>query len=202
MLPLGTPTAAFAAGLVAAIILYDIIHKHTDLAAFLMGGCRFLLYLTAGASAKRGQIGIVVVPALDMAAYVTGLSLFARQESDTSNPDAPLAQMPSSSLAKWGVAVLGIALLAVPLVLNAISNRSLHWDRLAVLAGAGIWILWCLRHGLRRNDPNFSRGVSGLLAGIVLIDWLAAPVLVPLQPALFAGLFLLALILQKIVPAT
>ena len=44
--------------------------------------------------------------------------------------------------------------------------------------------------------------VAGLLAGIVLVDWLAVAGEGPLLSAVFIGLFLLALLLQRIAPAT
>jgi UbiA prenyltransferase family protein len=224
LLPLGADTARFSAALAAAIVFYDLVHKRTQLAPFLMGACRFLLYLTAAASAKRGQIDIVLLPALGMAAYVSGLSLFARSEasmnraftdstlpprkteslSSRATPDpasgpAPTPSRRSSKLGYWAVAVLAIALLTVPLALSFARSR-LNSERLAVFGGTCLWILWCLRHGF--SPARFSRSVPGLLAGIVLVDWLYAPVMLPLQPALFGALFCLALLLQRIVPAT
>lgn len=47
-----------------------------------------------------------------------------------------------------------------------------------------------------------ARTVSGLLAGIVLVDFLAAPDLPKLLALVYVGLFLLALLLQRFVPAT
>ncbi len=41
-----------------------------------------------------------------------------------------------------------------------------------------------------------------MLAGIVLVDWLATAGAGPRMALLFAGLFVLAKILQRVVPAT
>ena len=52
------------------------------------------------------------------------------------------------------------------------------------------------------RTPNIGRTVSGLLAGIVIVDWLAA-VDVPRELAfVFLGLFLAANVFQRVVPAT
>jgi hypothetical protein len=92
------------------------------------------------------------------------------------------------------------ALLFVPALL-AIWQSKLQVSTLFVAVSLQIaWTLWCLwpkRPQLRFLLPQ---GVAGLLAGIALVDWVAAP---DLNLALiFLGLFLFALLLQRIAPAT
>src|SRR5882672_10005924 len=80
----------FASALLAAVIIYDAVHKRTPLALLLMAACRFLLYLvaasTALASSRLSTIpspatSTAVWPALALAAYIAGLSYLARRES-------------------------------------------------------------------------------------------------------------------------
>jgi hypothetical protein len=63
------------------------------------------------------------------------------------------------------------------------------------------WVLWCLRGPWLRPKRPLSQGVAGLLAGIVLVDWLAA-VSLTFSGITFIGLFFLALLLQRVAPAT
>lgn len=182
-LALGPAAGAYGFGLLAAIVIYDAAHKRTPWAPLLMCACRFLLYLMA-ASAALGPAGAPVLwRALALAAYVAGLSCIARGES------LPLAA------SRWP-----IALLLMPLALGLATTRrdaGLHlWLSAAALAA---WLAWSLRHGFLRGPANFSRGVAGLLAGITLVDWLA---LGGRGGLVFVGLFLLALLLQRVAPAT
>jgi hypothetical protein len=70
----------------------------------------------------------------------------------------------------------------------------------------GGWVIWCLTHTFAGRKPRIGKTVSGLLAGIVLVDLLAvvggladgAPQLA----GVFALLFVLALFFQKFIPAT
>jgi len=59
-----------------------------------------------------------------------------------------------------------------------------------------------LRYTLWATEPNVGRTVSGLLAGIVLVDWLAVCYAPKDWGFIFIGLFLSALLFQKFVPAT
>jgi hypothetical protein len=67
----------------------------------------------------------------------------------------------------------------------------------------GLWIARCLHHAFLAPDPNPGRSVAGLLAGIVLVDWLAVDGSQTIWTGLaFALLFVTALIFQRFVPAT
>ncbi len=169
--------------LLAAIVIYDAVHKQTALAPILMATCRFLLYLVAASAAIRGVHAEVIWRALALAAYVCGLSWLARGESDK----------PSGATARWP-----IGLLLAPLLLALMIGANTWPASLMPLVGAGTWIFWCLRGRAAGAHWDLSRAVPGLLAGMVLIDWLA----VGAGHAAFAVLFTLALVLQRIVPAT
>ena len=66
----------------------------------------------------------------------------------------------------------------------------------------GLWVLRCLFAGAIHATKDWKPNIAGLLAGIVLVDTLAAAAQGHgLGPA-FVGLFLLALLLQRFAPAT
>jgi hypothetical protein len=184
---LGPATAALALALTVIIVLYDAVHKRWRPAPLLMAACRFLLYLVAASAATRGPDANLLARAFALAAYVAGISFLARNESRRS----------SRAGSRWPV-----ALLQVPLVV-ALAAGTIHpplpWLPLLAL---GAWLGWCLRGALREANPDLSRGVAGLLAGIVLVDALAVAHLDLPQVASFAALWLLSLGLQRLVPAT
>lgn len=64
------------------------------------------------------------------------------------------------------------------------------------------WLLRSLRPLLWSSPPNIGRAVSGLLAGIVFVDWLAVAHAPREWSLLFLGLFFAALLGQRYVPAT
>jgi hypothetical protein len=65
-----------------------------------------------------------------------------------------------------------------------------------------LFVLRCVRHTLWSAERNIGLTVSGLLAGIVFVDWLAVAD-APNNAALgFVLLLGVALLLQKVVPAT
>jgi hypothetical protein len=80
-----------------------------------------------------------------------------------------------------------------------------QWRQSVVAAPVAILALWTVRSlsSLRRGDSEGARRtVSGLLAGIVLVDLLAImPPPFPLG-ATFLALFGAALVLQRVAPAT
>ena len=70
-----------ALGLAGSILVYDWLHKRTAWSPLLMGLCRLLLYLLAGATAT-GSLGLtVVLSAVALWAYIVGLSNIARREA-------------------------------------------------------------------------------------------------------------------------
>ena len=185
ILPLGKATTGYASLLLVSILLYDVVHKRTKLAPVLMSACRFLVYLVAGSAAERGTDAGIVWRALALAGYIIGLSCLARGESTPGR------------IPRWPV-----ALLFAPI---GIAVYTTAWKGTAVwtlTAGLGIWISWCLWGGTARAKWRLSGGVAGLLAGIVLVDWLAAVEQAQEWGVVFAGLLLLALLLQRVAPAT
>lgn len=209
---------AVALGIVGAVVIYTLWHKRSPFAVIAMGLCRALLPVmgaagfAAGARNPRqlpsGQMFemdagfapliLIMACALGLFCHIAGLSLSARSES-LAHPPAGV-----STLAKL---LFGVALAATVAVGWWHSGA---WS-LAVAGGLpyAIWISLSLSIW-RKPVP---RHVSRLLAGIPLVDWV---VLLPLALAL--GLawdpfvvacfaipplaFVLALLLQRVAPAT
>lgn len=168
------------------ILLYDAVHKAFTFSPIIMGGCRFLVYLVAAATGELGVTGYAAWGGVALGAYVVGLSFVARRESLRSRPPY------------WPVAFL-----AVPVALALLVNAGAY--RESALLVALILVLWALR-ALRTTYwtqmPNVGRTVSALLAGIVLVDWLAVAHAPRELAAAFVALFIAALLCQRYVPAT
>lgn len=179
----GTPLLAIA--LAASILLYDFVHKLVAFSPVLMGLCRFLLYLVAASIGAWGVNGLAVWSGFALACYIIGLSYVARREA---------------TLGAWSWWPL--LLLAMPIVLALIVNvGSYREPALLIAAVLGLWVMRSLR-SLISPQPNIGHAVSGMLAGIVLVDWLAVADQPKAIGAVFIALFLLALGFQRFVPAT
>jgi 4-hydroxybenzoate polyprenyltransferase len=182
LISLGKLPTLMAVVLLLTIVLYDVVHKRTRLAPVLMAACRFWLYLVAASAVGGAAISRPVWPAVALAVYILGLSYLARTEST------------GARSMTWTV-----VLLFFPAVHALFSDHTLiriSWVVIVQIA----WIGWCLYPGLPNFRLPLARSVSGLLAGIALVDWLAATGYG--AAGVFPGLFLLALLLQRIAPAT
>lgn len=172
--------------LLCSIVLYDVIHKWVAFSPVIMAACRFWLFLVAAAAAENGITGLAVWAAVALAAYIVGLSYIARRESL------------SSAINAWPCYFMAVPLLLSFLV-NDGSLRATGLLLSLVLAG---WVGYCLSHTFWSGRRNVSRTVSGLLAGIVLVDLLAVAGGGAVTTLAFCGLFILALLFQRYVPAT
>lgn len=186
VLGFGQTTIIFALLLLVTILVYDAIHKMFALSPLLMAACRFFLVLLAASAGRDGITGLSIWTALALAAYIIGLSFLARKESVA----APVSRWPC-------------VFLAVPLMLALVVNQGGYLLRAIVLCVlVGIWMLRCLSFALWSPQRNIGRCVSGLLAGIALVDLLAAWNGSPWIGSTFVALFALALLFQRFVPAT
>jgi hypothetical protein len=183
----GGRTALPGLALVAAIVIYDLVHKQFVFAPVLMAGCRGLLYFTAAAAGAKGITPLALPGALAITGYVAGLSFLARHESTERRTP------------RWPT-----LLLLVPVVLALIARPGALAFGTATCAGIVfiLWTVWCLRYTVTKRPPDPGYCVSGLLAGIPLADGLAAADGNWLVFASFAGLFLLARGWQRFAPAT
>jgi 4-hydroxybenzoate polyprenyltransferase len=185
LLALSKSAAVCGFGLLTVIVVYDLVHKRTQWAVLLMAACRFLLYFVAAAAGSGGVNLAVATRAVALASYITGLSCLARGES-------------TRVLARtWP-----IGLLFVPLLVSLIAAGPRGTGMWLPASASLLWVLWCLRRGLFSDRRDFRHGIAGLLAGIVLVDWLAAGGVSAGLGVVFCGLFVLALILQRVAPAT
>ena len=182
-------TFGIGIALMATIVLYDSWHKGNPVAPLVMGLCRFLLYPLAGSIAEEGMSWNIFLWATAMGFYVAGIAYLARGESRPGKP------------ARWA-----LSLLCLPLIVGAwfALYYSLYWIILFCLILMG-WMAWLLIPLWRGANRSIGRVVSGLLACIILADMVVlAPVLTaaPAWGLIYLGLFLIALLLQRIIPAT
>jgi hypothetical protein len=183
---LGWTTAILSLLLIGSILLYDAVHKAVTFSPVIMGFCRFLLYLVSASSAAGGITGLAVWGGLALGAYVAGLSYYAARE----NRRGPVAYWPA-------------ILLGAPILLAWVANSGTYLLRVVFISALlGTWIVHCLRGTFWGETFNVGRSVSGLLAGICLVDLLAVAGGTPVTGALFVFFFVAALLMQKTVPAT
>jgi hypothetical protein len=96
-----------------------------------------------------------------------------------------------------------VLLLALPVINALVFNRTNHLESALLLSAVfGLWTIKSLRYTLWTEERNIGRTVSALLAGIVLVDWLAVANVPRNYGAVFVALFLAALLFQRFVPAT
>jgi len=183
---LGQTTGALALLLLVTILGYDALHQRIAFAPLLMAGCRLLLYLVAASTGARGVTGWAIWCGLGMAVYVLGVSLLARPERAARKPG-------------YGPTLL----LATPIALAVLLHSRAVPEGVVLLALVlGLWITRSLRPAFWSEERAVAETVSLLLAGIVLVDWLA----VADAPREFSLVFLLlfgaALVFQRFVPAS
>jgi hypothetical protein len=183
---MGKTTALYAVLLTLCILVYNAIHKFVVLAPALMGTCRFLVYLTAASVGLSGIPGEVVWKGLALAGYIVGLSCLARKES------APV------QIQYWPA----IFLLAPVCVAGLFDDGSDILAALVCSVVVTIWAGWSLVQTYGLEHPNVGRAVSRLLAGIALVDLLAVADFSHFATGIFVLCFLLAVALQRYVPAT
>lgn len=182
----GTLTGIMGLALAGCIVLYDAIHKRVAFAPVLMGLCRFVLYLAAVSSVATGWNARAICCSLAIFAYIIGLSYVARRES----APGPLRYWP-------------VLLLATPVVVALVFHRATHLESALLLSAVfALWTIKSLRYTLWTQERNIGKTVSALLAGIVLVDWLAAANAPRDYGVAFIVLFLSALLFQRYVPAT
>lgn len=213
-------TAIATCGLIAT---YTYFHKKAMWSVIPMGLCRGGLYFLGffaswlgvgylesigydGWSAAMTKLQVPAILAVGLFAYIMGLSLSARYEGMKDAPPGPK--------------VISLSLLILPIM--AMSCQYMSWMPLKGIVGMvpfATWLTFCLTR-FRKPIPRY---VSALLAGIPLVDFIAAaPIALGLAsrvpqkssfdvhefPPLLALLliplaaFVLGRLLQKVAPAT
>jgi UbiA prenyltransferase family len=183
----GKWTALATIALAVCIILYDATHKVITASPWLMGFCRFWVYVIAGTIGQADYNGRPIWYGAALALYIVGLSYVARRESFR----GPVPYWPLIFLA---------APVALAFLMNVDAARKPAIYLSVVLV---CWILRCVRSVFFGGEMAVGRIVSGLLAGIIFVDWLALASQCPIPlAAIFVILFVATLVLQRFIPAT
>ena len=175
-------TGGLGLALVVGIVFYNTVHKLVSFAPLLMGICRFFLYVIAASAADKGVTGWSIWCGLALASYIAGLRYFAHQEGKVGLPSW------------WPVCLLGI-----PVVLALIMDAGIYREAGLLLSAVFVlWTLRCLRQTFWSPERNLKDTLSGLVAGIVFVDWLAVADAPRELGMVFLVLFLTALLFQRL----
>jgi heme O synthase-like polyprenyltransferase len=187
LLFLGKIASALAIVLAICILVYNVAHKFITASLWLMGLCRFWVYVIAGTAGANGLNGNSIWCGIALAFYIVGLSYVARRESFR------------GAIPHWP-----LIFLAAPILLAMLMNAG-DARKPAILFSLVLflWMARCVRMIFLAGEMNVGRIVSGLLAGIVFVDWLAvAPQYPHWLGAIFLILFGATIFLQRFIPAT
>jgi heme O synthase-like polyprenyltransferase len=187
LLFLGKIAGALALALAVCILIYNAVHKAVTASPWLMGLCRFWVYVIAGTTGVNGLNGWPIWCGTALALYVVGLSYVARRESFR------------GKIPYWP-----LIFLAAPIFLAVLMNTGDARKAALILSLAlALWVARCVRTVFQTGEMNVGRIVSGLLAGIVFVDWLAVAPQCP-QPlgATFLILLGATIVSQRFIPAT
>jgi 4-hydroxybenzoate polyprenyltransferase len=183
---LGPGTGCLGLALAGIILAYNATHRLITFSPVLLGLCRLMLYLAAASTSAEGITGWPIWCGLALAVYVIGLGCLARAGS-------------LGGPVNWRAALLLGAPIVLALLMDVGNQRVPGLELSAVL---GLWIIYCLRPGLMPWDGDVSRISSGLVAGIVLVDWLAVLDVPRELSLLFLAFFGAALLLERLAPAS
>ena len=190
----GRVTGALGLTLAFLIILYNAVHRLVTFSPVLKGLCRFCVYVLGASVGEHGVGGGALWCGLALGVYITGVGWFARWE------ETP------RQVRGWPT-----GLLAAPVLLALLMNAGRYREPALLLSA--LLVLWGLR-ALRQTfwalERDVGRTVSGLVSGIVFVDWLATCPVPAVWDAgnhaprglsfAFIGLFLGTLLLQKVAP--
>lgn len=167
--------------LVAAVLVYDFLHKRWAPSVYVMGACRLLLYLCAASAAGEWWSLPVLVWGLAIGAYTVGITLVARGETT-----------------EEGGGWLPLAMLAAPLVAAGVSYLARDDSHVVAMVCLVAWLGWtiyCVILLRGRSEGSVGKAVGLLIAGMLLVDalavaagfpWVAVGLLFALPAVLFA----------------
>ena len=195
LLTLGAECDIFwAFALVGAVVFYDFIHKKWVGGIFIMGLCRFFLWMTAATAGENFTIcpqtwiwGAV------LSAYITGISLFARGE--TKKQEAPFQYSIVLLFASPLLALVGL------IYWNNLDPIRVFLINIVGLVAAWIGFTSIITMRESKKD-SIGTGVSRLLAGICALDATAIAFYSPILIAPTLCCLSFAVILQKKFAAT
>ena len=181
--------AAFAAGVVACILLYDTNHKGNPIAPIFMAACRALLYLAVASAFANGIDANNLIAAGTVFVFVMGVTFLARTEATTNAIDIP-----------------ALVMIAAPILGAFYYNRhGFTAEQTAVLA---LFAAWLARSFFRaRVDGRLviGKSIGPLLASLPLLDLTILATLGLAHQShliLFAALFALTTAAQRFIPAS
>jgi 4-hydroxybenzoate polyprenyltransferase len=178
----GTFPALGAVLLALTLLLHGATHKIVITASpWLLGACRFWLYLIAAASGVNGLDGFAVFCGAALAVYSAGIGYAVRH----------MAQ-------RWP-----LLLLVAPVAMASVLNTPPYLrDALVVAFLFLLWLGRCEWEIFFSGQKNAPRLGANLVAGIVLADWIAvAPVMPhPASVVTFLALFTVTKFFQKFAP--
>lgn len=173
-------------GLVLGVCMwgYAMAHRALIFSPILLGLCRFGLYLIGASVALQGTTGWAIWGGGAVAVYSSGVKCFA--------PRAP-GVVPD----RWPILLLG-----APVLLSFAMNGGEYREAALLLSLVlCLWIIRSLRHSWWSEQPDVALTSSGLVAGTVLVDWLAVAAAPKEVSVAFIVLFVAALGLQRVRPA-
>jgi 4-hydroxybenzoate polyprenyltransferase len=181
--------AALAALLLAVTaVAYNFAHQFFTASPWLLGACRFWLYVAAAATGAWGLDGWAIFSGAALLCYVAGADFLVRRKKAFRLKEPWL-----------------LLLLAAPIFLALLLNTGdYRRDALAIGFVLFLWLARCLRNVFTGGEIHYAWLAGNLLAGVVVVDWLAvAPQIAHVTSTLvFVSLFGLTKWLQKIAPAS
>jgi 4-hydroxybenzoate polyprenyltransferase len=153
--------------LAVAVLLYDVVLKPTVAAPLAMGGCRFLnvlLGMSVLAGGEFEQAHYLIAGGIGV--YILGLTIFARQEAETSNR-AILAVGTLVMLVGIGM-IAAMAELSPERLIPALQLRMLSWYFFWVVVA--VLTVWRCARAIMRPHPIWVQMAvkNGILSLIVL----------------------------------
>ncbi len=180
--------------LAAVILIYDAVHKKWAGSVWLMGSCRFFLWLTAASAASDTLAPLTIAWSSVVALYIVGISLFARGEATG-----------GAKQNRWPIPLFfGPLAFALYLVLAATTIPAPQ-AMLACMVGAFVsarLATYSIKRMTSGESGSIGKGVSLLLAGIAACDAAAAGLLSPIAGWSCLACVPIALVLQKKFAAT
>lgn len=157
LVTLGTPTAFIVVLIVVNSVLYSLTHRWILISPLLITIGRFLLYLLAGTATEHGLQGLTVWSGIVLACYTLVMSTLTSRDRIL------------PGFGNWF-----LLLLALPVVLALLVNGEGYLVKATVaIVIYTAWVLWCLRYVFSKHQRNVPYAASGLLPGIILVDFLA-----------------------------
>jgi hypothetical protein len=170
--------------LCGCMLVYAAAHRALVISPFLLGICRLGLYLVGASVAAQGVTGWAIWGGLVVAIYTAGAKYF-------------WPGTPGTVPRRWPILLLG-----VPLLLAFTMNGGEYREAALLLSLVlCLWVIRSLRHSWWSHPPDFALTSSGLVAGTVLVDWLAVAAAPKEVSVAFIFLFVAALGLQRVRPA-